>query len=72
VAAPRLHHQWSPDELVVERALPAAWIAALEQRGHRIVVQEKLGVSQIVGRMPDGRTFTGAADPRGYGAAAGW
>lgn len=72
LAAPRLHHQWSPDELVVERAVPEQWRRALQERGHRVVVQEKLAVSQLVARAPDGRGFTGAADPRGYGSAAGW
>ncbi|MGH6904657.1 MAG: gamma-glutamyltransferase, partial [Geminicoccaceae bacterium] len=30
VAAPRIHHQWSPDNVLVENALPAATVAALE------------------------------------------
>jgi gamma-glutamyltranspeptidase/glutathione hydrolase len=72
VAAPRLHHQWSPDELVIERTLPAHLKAALEARGHRVTILEKLAVSQIVARAPDGSGFIGVADPRGYGAAAGW
>ncbi|MCX8091818.1 MAG: gamma-glutamyltransferase [Verrucomicrobiae bacterium] len=72
VAAPRIHHQWLPDELVVEQTLPADLRNALEQRGHRVVVQEKLAVSQIVARTPDGSGFVGAADPRGYGTTAGW
>ena len=35
VAAPRVHHQWRPDEVLVERSLPAATIRALEKRGPR-------------------------------------
>src|SRR5439155_20945276 len=36
VAAPRIHHQWSPDEVAVERGLPAEVIRALEARGHKV------------------------------------
>jgi gamma-glutamyltranspeptidase/glutathione hydrolase len=72
VAAPRIHQQWSPDELVVEKRLPELLRTALEERGHRVTVQETLAVSQIVGRSPDGKSFIGAADPRAAGTAAGW
>jgi gamma-glutamyltranspeptidase/glutathione hydrolase len=72
VAAPRLHHQWSPDELVVEPTLPSHLKTALEARGHRVTVREKLAISQIVARAPGQNHFIGVADPRGYGAAAGW
>ena len=34
VGAPRVHHQWMPDEIVYEEALPAATVAALKARGH--------------------------------------
>src|SRR5437588_4037793 len=36
VAAPRIHHQWSPDEVVVEHGLAADVIAALRARGHKV------------------------------------
>ena len=72
VAAPRVHQQWSPDELVVEKALPAAMRDALTQRGHNIKLVKGGAVSQIVARSPDGKGFVGAADPRAGGNAAGW
>jgi gamma-glutamyltranspeptidase/glutathione hydrolase len=72
VAAPRVHHQWLPDELLVEKALPGNLCAALEQRGHRVRPMSALAVSQIVGRPADGEGFVGAADPRAGGIAAGW
>ncbi len=34
VTALRLHHQWSPDEVFVERGFPPELTAALEARGH--------------------------------------
>ncbi len=70
VAAPRIHHQWSPDELVVEKKLPDEFKKALARRGHVIKEQPALAVSQIVARGTDGKGFTGAADPRDGGVAA--
>jgi gamma-glutamyltranspeptidase/glutathione hydrolase len=72
LAAPRIHQQWSPDELSVERDLPDAQQSALTQRGHNLREQGGLGVSQIVARSPDGKSFIGAADPRAGGNAAGF
>lgn len=72
VAAPRIHHQWIPDELVVERTLSPSLRESLRARGHRISEQTGIGVSQIVARSADGIEFTGAADPRAGGTAAGW
>lgn len=71
-AQPRLHHQWSPEELVVERALPTELQAALLDRGHKVKVMDAIGALQIVGRTRDGRRFVGVADPRGGGLAEGW
>jgi gamma-glutamyltranspeptidase/glutathione hydrolase len=70
--SPRIHHQWSPDELVVEKRLPETVQTALRERGHRVTAQDALAVSQIVGRSRDGAAFVGAADLRAGGKAAGW
>ncbi len=72
LAQPRLHQQWSPDELLVEAALPAAIKTALAQRGHVVGELQALAISQIVARSADGKAFVGAADPRTGGTAAGW
>jgi len=72
LAAPRIHQQWSPDELMVERALPESIVAALEARGHKVRELDALSVSQIVARSADGKSFLGAPDLRAGGAAAGW
>ena len=72
LATPRIHMQWSPDELMIEKQLPASVKAGLVQRGHRLTVLNALAVSQIVARSPDGKSFIGAADPRADGTAAGW
>ena len=72
LAAPRVHHQWSPDELMIEAALPEALQTALRQRGHTVTVLQVMAASQIVARSPDGKGFVGAADPRAGGTAGGW
>jgi len=72
VAAPRIHQQWSPDELMVERAFPEELRQALAARGHKLKEIPIASTSQIVARSPDGKIFVGAADPRGGGSAEGW
>lgn len=73
LAAPRIHHQWSPDELMVEVRLPEALQTELAKRGHAVKELGALSVSQIVARSTDGKSFIGAADPRaGSGSANGW
>lgn len=72
IAQPRIHHQWSPDELVVEGTLPSAVENSLKERGHKVKVRNGIGVTQIVGRTADGKEFVGTADPRAGGDAEGW
>ena len=72
LAAPRIHQQWSPDELMVEAALPATLQTMLQRRGHVVKPLPAMAVSQIVARSPDGKSFVGAADPRADGVARGW
>jgi gamma-glutamyltranspeptidase len=43
VAAPRFHHQWLPDELLLEAGNPADVVAALAARGHVVKVVDDLG-----------------------------
>ncbi len=72
LAAPRLHHQWSPDELMVEKNFPASLQEALRQRGHCVRELQSHSIAQLVAHDPGNQRFTGAADPRSRGLAAGW
>lgn len=36
IAAPRIHHQWKPDQLRVEKTLPAEIQQQLEKKGHKL------------------------------------
>jgi gamma-glutamyltranspeptidase / glutathione hydrolase len=72
VGQPRIHHQWLPNELMVEKTLPRVQRVGLAKRGHKLKRVSGMGVSQIVALSPDGRSFVGAADLRAEGNAAGW
>lgn len=68
VSAPRLHHQWSPDEAVVEPYFPPDQVRALMAMGHNVRVDSLFGSAHSVAIAPE--TMTGAADLRARGAAA--
>jgi gamma-glutamyltranspeptidase/glutathione hydrolase len=68
VAAPRIHHQWLPDEVRVEPGPSPEILRGLEARGHRIVVL--LGQTSANSIMRTGGGIVGAADPRTRGALA--
>lgn len=64
--APRIHHQWLPDELRIEEGLSPDTINLLEQRGHDVVVKDAMGSTQSIMITEDG--LYGASDPRRAGA----
>jgi gamma-glutamyltranspeptidase/glutathione hydrolase len=74
IAAPRVHHQWSPDELRIEVAIGAGVLEAMKQRGHTLKEVSKIGLGVSQGVMWDEavRSFRGAHDPRAFGKADGW
>ncbi len=72
LAQPRIHHQWQPRELRIEKTLPNAVKNALKKRGHILDEQAIIGASQAIGLGPDGKTFTGASEPRAHGLASGF
>jgi gamma-glutamyltranspeptidase/glutathione hydrolase len=68
VAAARIHDQWSPDEVVVERGLRPELIQGLEGFGHTVKEDEPRTSANSIMVTPQG--LVGAADPRSRGAAA--
>ena len=68
VAAPRIHHQWMPDEVRVERGFSDEVLAELRAKGHKVI--EPLGQTSAnsIAVTPTG--LLGAPDPRTRGAAA--
>jgi gamma-glutamyltranspeptidase/glutathione hydrolase len=75
VAAPRFHHQWQPDIIMVEpRALSPDTRAVLKTLGHTAFREVRFGrgigdANSI--EYVDG-VIRGIKDPRGDGAAVGW
>jgi gamma-glutamyltranspeptidase/glutathione hydrolase len=68
VAAPRVHHQWRPDALLVETGLSPDTLHLLRERGHKVVVGSTSGSANSILIGPEGRL--GAADPRQRGTLA--
>ena len=61
--APRMHHQWLPDELRIEDGFSPDTLRLLEGMGHTIKLQPTMGSTQSIIRREDGVLF-GASDPR--------
>jgi gamma-glutamyltranspeptidase/glutathione hydrolase len=71
-AAPRMHHQWLPEELRVEEGFSADTLTLLEAMGHTVAAKATMGSTQSIMRRDDGALF-GASDPRRPdGLAAGY
>lgn len=68
VAAPRLHHQWLPDEVRVERGFPDAVLFELKAMDHLIV--EPMGQTSANSILVTPNGPLGAPDPRTRGAEA--
>ncbi len=66
--APRVHQQWLPDELRVERGLSIDTIRLLEARGHHVVTKSTMGSAESI--MRSGGLLLGAADTRERGGLA--
>ena len=70
VAAPRFHHQWQPDRLMLEPGFPRDVVQALEGRGHTVSFLDGFSCAQAI--LVDGDVLVGGSDPRYDGAAVGW
>jgi gamma-glutamyltranspeptidase/glutathione hydrolase len=68
VAAPRLHHQWLPDEVRTERGFDEGTLAALRAKGHRVI--DQLGQTSANSIAVTDKGLLGAPDPRTRGAEA--
>jgi len=62
VEAPRIHHQWMPEQLNVEATISTETKNSLERRGHAVRERRVLGVVQAIVAERSG--VAGAADPR--------
>jgi len=66
-SAPRIHHQWLPDELRIESTLSRDTRDRLTAMGYRVAVKNAMGSTQSI-FTSDGELFQGASDSRRSGA----
>ena len=71
IAAPRIHHQWSPDQLLVEDSLDQKISNGLMEKGHQLKRSNVVGISQGIVFDKEKQQFMGAHDPRTPGKARG-
>jgi gamma-glutamyltranspeptidase/glutathione hydrolase len=67
---PRIHHQWLPDELRMERGFSPDTLELLKSRGHEIKIVTSIGEVAAI-RLENG-WLEGAADPRTESTAKGY
>jgi gamma-glutamyltranspeptidase/glutathione hydrolase len=68
VAAPRIHHQWLPDEVFAEPGFAPETLLALAALGHKITPRPAAGAAHSILVTPDG--LVGVGDERRAGATA--
>ena len=68
VYAPRLHHQWLPDEVRIEHGFAKDVIEGLKAKGHRVI--EPMGQTSANSISVTANGVFGAPDPRTRGATA--
>jgi gamma-glutamyltranspeptidase / glutathione hydrolase len=74
IDAPRIHHQWLPDEIIYEPyGLSTDTQRALESRGHKLTAKPRY-MGDAEGIMIEEKTGMrlGASDPRSEGASVGY
>jgi len=69
VSAGRFHHQWSPNELLLEAALYQPLSEQLSDRGHVVSRVSSLAATQ--GTAASGNVLRGGSDPRKSGSPSG-
>ena len=69
---PRVHHQWKPDRLDIERGLSPDTIALLKKASYHIEEARPTVIARVEGILLDGGWLQGGHDERGAGKAAGY
>jgi len=73
VNLPKFHHQWLPDEIIVEKDFNSATIQQLEAMGYKVVKKQAIGRTELI-EIKYGKTrkITAIADKRGDDTAEGY
>jgi len=72
VNAPRFHHQWLPDEILVEDRLSPDTMNILRSKGHKLKVEHFWGDGECIMVDPKTGERLGASDGRNNGKAVGY
>ena len=72
INAPRFHHQWLPDQILMEQTFPESMEQALRARGFAVKRRGHIGLVNAIGIDPKTGERLGAADPRDDGSAIGY
>jgi gamma-glutamyltranspeptidase/glutathione hydrolase len=71
VNGPKFHHQWLPDEVMVEKTFPQAVRSALQNMGYTVTERGAIGRTEVIKVTADGR-LEAVADSRGDDSAEGY
>ena len=72
VSAPRFHHQWLPDQILVEDRLSPDTMNLLRSKGHKLDVHHFWGDGECIMIDPKTGERLGASDGRNNGKAVGY
>jgi len=72
VNAIRVHHQWFPDEIRIEKGLNLDTVRLLTTMGHKISVKDTMGAASSILINQKNKRYYGASDPRRKGMALGY
>ena len=72
INAPRFHHQWLPDRILMEEDFPETLEKALQARGFQTQRRGHIGLVNAIGIDAKTGERLGAADSRDNGAAVGY
>jgi gamma-glutamyltranspeptidase/glutathione hydrolase len=70
IDAPRIHHQWQPDQLYLERGISPDTVALLRAMGHEVDYSPGVVVAQVEAILNEGGWLQGGTDGRQPGKSA--
>lgn len=71
ISKPKFHHQWLPDEVMVEKEFDRETTEQLRSMGYKVTERGPIGRMEVIRILPDGRREA-AADTRGDDSVNGY
>ncbi len=72
INSPRFHHQWLPDQVLMEKLFSPEMEEQMKARGYEVKRKGHIGLINAIGIDPKSGERCGAADPRDNGSSAGY